>query len=907
MIPTIYLSSTYEDLKDHRRVVFDALRKSGYQVIAMEDYVATDRRPVEACLRDIDENAQIYVGIFAFRYGYVPPAEHVRDCRYTSEHDDWQGLSITELEFRYADKKDILPCLTFVAKEGSNWDLKFVDAYTERNQEFPGHCIDRLRKYLFKEKMASEFSSPHELASLVQASVARHLQEKGNLSFDRTLTQPTNTWNIEKDGSPYPGLMNFKRKYAPVFFGREAEVREVLDRLLTNSPRFLLISGDSGVGKSSFVEAGLLPVLEESGLPGGQACEWVRMVPSGGPHPFDALMRALHTQAERAGLAPYEMGEALCKNLSDLSACIGEIAQKGMDRSTLVLFLDQMEELFTSQAQEYADAFLAALCEAARKGLLWVIATIRSDHLQHCERHPDLLEVLRGQGYYPLGPVDTIAMADMIRKPARCATLEITDRLVRRIAKESGSEAGSLPMLAFVLQRLFELRDGRTISEKVYENLGGVSGALAGHIKTVEEKLRQHNTIGTALEDHLQKLFQDLLVVNSEGLPTRRRALLNGLTKDLRPLVDGLIKARLLTTEGEGADSTVSVSHEQLFDAWLSLARWIAENKDDLRILRQAEIESREWERHDHDMNYLWRVERLKKLQEILRRQDSPTLSDRVGRYAEPQEVLVKLLNISTLSHQERMEIGSYLAELGDPRPGVSLRKDGVPDIVWCKVPGGEITLEDKAGPFRVKPFHISKYPVTYVQYRAFLEAEDGYRDEGWWEGLAERQDAPGEQYRKQDNHPVENVSWYDAVAYCRWLSKQLGYDIRLPTEWEWQQAATGGDKANEYPWGRDWDSDRANTAGSGLSHTTTVGLYPQGASPVGALDMVGNVWEWCLNEYENPLNYAVEGDEYRVLRGGSWDAYFHEASTAYRYSYYKPNFRLPFVGFRVRWVSPIL
>ena len=74
--------------------------------------------------------------------------------------------------------------------------------------------------------------------------------------------------------------------------------------------------------------------------------------------------------------------------------------------------------------------------------------------------------------------------------------------------------------------------------------------------------------------------------------------------------------------------------------------------------------------------------------------------------------------------------------------------------------------------------------------------------NKGWWKGLADREDEPGEQYRKQDNHPAENVSWYDAVAYCRWLSKRLGYEIRLPTEWEWQQAATGGDKANEYPVG---------------------------------------------------------------------------------------------------------
>jgi Domain of unknown function (DUF4062) len=115
---TIYLSSTYEDLKEYRRVVFDALRKSGYQVIAMEDYVATDQRPVDKCLKDV-EKADIYVGLFAFRYGYVPPVHH----------ENPKGLSITELEFRHAEDFKI-PALAFIAKEDAGIPMNFVDAYT---------------------------------------------------------------------------------------------------------------------------------------------------------------------------------------------------------------------------------------------------------------------------------------------------------------------------------------------------------------------------------------------------------------------------------------------------------------------------------------------------------------------------------------------------------------------------------------------------------------------------------------------------------------------------------------------------------------------------------------------------------------------------------------------------------
>lgn len=156
---TIYLSSTYEDLKEYRAAVFEALRKAGYEVLAMEDYVATDRRPVEKCLADVSE-ADIYIGLFAFRYGYVPPPEHGNP----------EGLSITELEFRHAEKLR-KPCLAFVVSEDAPWPPKFIDG-------LKGERINRLREYLLTEKTASFFSSPHQLASLVQAAVTKHLAPK---------------------------------------------------------------------------------------------------------------------------------------------------------------------------------------------------------------------------------------------------------------------------------------------------------------------------------------------------------------------------------------------------------------------------------------------------------------------------------------------------------------------------------------------------------------------------------------------------------------------------------------------------------------------------------------------------------------------------------------------------------
>src|SRR5262245_2831451 len=371
---TIYLSSAYEDLKEYREVVYKGLRQSGYDVVSMEDYVAADQRPVDKCLDDV-KKADIYVGIFAFRYGYVPPEAHGNPNK----------LSITELEYRQAEslKK---PCLTFIVNESKAWPPMFDDA---RKAEDKGERINKLRQYLLTEKMGSSFTEPYELASLVQAAIAKYLNDNKPLPVTMAATDgsPEITWDIEKDGSPYPGLMHFTRKYARVFFGREAEVNEILDRISGPEGRFMIISGGSGTGKSSLVDAGVLSRLEDSGLPGIGSCVCKRVVPSQGNHPFDALMRALQSEAERAGVDSFDSGQSLLSDPGILTKLLKTIIAKGTSADCLILFLDQMEELFTANSRDSAEPFLAALYKAINEATCRVIATIRSDFLHHCHEH----------------------------------------------------------------------------------------------------------------------------------------------------------------------------------------------------------------------------------------------------------------------------------------------------------------------------------------------------------------------------------------------------------------------------------------------------------------------------------------------------------------------------------------
>ena len=118
-------------------------------------------------------------------------------------------------------------------------------------------------------------------------------------------------------------------------------------------------------------------------------------------------------------------------------------------------------------------------------------------------------------------------------------------------------------------------------------------------------------------------------------------------------------------------------------------------------------------------------------------------------------------------------------------------------------------------------------------------------------------------------NRPAELVNWYHAVAYCRWLSNVVGYRVRLPYEWEWQQAACHGNPNNHYPWGKKWDPTKANSS-AGISTLAAVGLYPQGMTENGAMDMAGNAYEWCYNAFE-PGEEGFDTTIKRTTKGGGW------------------------------------
>ena len=231
-----------------------------------------------------------------------------------------------------------------------------------------------------------------------------------------------------------------------------------------------------------------------------------------------------------------------------------------------------------------------------------------------------------------------------------------------------------------------------------------------------------------------------------------------------------------------------------------------------------------------------------------------------------------------------------------------------LPDIDWVEIPAGPFIYGEKKTQQTIElpRFYISRYPVTNRQYQTFIDA-GGYSDERWWLNL-KKEEAEKPEW-KHDNRPREYINWYEAVAFTRWLSAQLGYDITLPTEQQWEKAARGTD-GRKYPWGEGYNAGDANievySAGDdNLQQTTAVGMYPHRGSPYGVMDMLGNIWEWCLNQYDEPMqldSFRTPND--RMLRGGSWDSDdVRTRCSSRKWSY--PFTRLDEIGFRVVCTSP--
>jgi len=618
----------------------------------------------------------------------------------------------------------------------------------------------------------------------------------------------------------------------------------------------------------------------------------------------------------------------LAQRLQSTPESLVETLERTFPQQRVLLFIDQFEEIFTLADKNPdlpADSvarFMAAIRSPSAH--ITTLLTMRADFYGVALPHFAELK----QDAYGLTRPSPFALMEMITRPAELAGLTLDAGLAEQLVTAVGDQSGGLALISYVLEALY-LRaqtrgDGRLSRQDYDDELGGVQGA----INTLADRAYAELPFADSDRQYaLQAVFRDLIALTEEEgqlIPTRRRAPLSAFSPDSNEarLIDAFVAARLLVKEG----ATVEVAHEAILRQWNALANWITTIKGDLAFFRQVERDAKLWVDRGRDTPQPLH-EALVTFYKVL-----PSigyalekLAEPLKSYVEPEQTrLLREIDAIATTHRRRHQIGERLASIGDPRSGVGVDAHGLPQIDWLPVqPGGEITIEGQA--FTVAPFYVAKYLITYAQFQTFLTAPDGFEIDRWWDGMSDnyKKQALSSATAQYDNYPRDSVSWYQSVAFGRWLTHQLrgraltgiatsewiigeNAEIRLPTEWEWQWLAQNGGQARPYPWGSWDDQPRANTTEVGIcNNSTAVGMYPHGAAACGALDVAGNLWEWGLNSSEIITNTSIINNKYKVVRGGSFDYDQYDAAAASR-NYSDPDRSNNYLGLRLVVSSPM-
>ncbi|MBZ0280505.1 MAG: protein kinase [Anaerolineae bacterium] len=425
-------------------------------------------------------------------------------------------------------------------------------------------------------------------------------------------TAPTSQVDIEHVVNPYKGLRAFEEADAADFFGREALVETILERLKTDS-RFLAVVGPSGSGKSSVVMAGLVPAIRQGKLPGSERWFVVNIVP--GDQPLQKLSAALLSVSVNP--PPHLQDQLRADSRGLLWAVDNLLANTEGD---LLLVIDQFEEIFTLVSDENDRThFLELLRHAAEseQSRLHVILTLRADFYDR----PLLYEGFGGlvqkhtQVVLPLS-ADEIERA--ISGPAHRVGLQVDGDLIAAVVADVQEEPGALPLLQYALTEVFERREGVRLSLAAYQHSGGVLGALA---KRADEAFSQ---LSVDQQHIARQMFLRLVTLGEGAEDTRRRARRSELlsitsdTSRLQSVLDTFGRYRLLTFDIESGtrEPMVEVAHEALIRTWSRLRGWLDESRNDVRLQRLLAGAAAEWEQSKRENSFLLTGARLAQYQD---------------------------------------------------------------------------------------------------------------------------------------------------------------------------------------------------------------------------------------------------------------------------------------------------
>ncbi len=423
-------------------------------------------------------------------------------------------------------------------------------------------------------------------------------QSATDLLVDLQLFLQPSSERISEDVCPYRGLAAFGENDAKYFFGRSAEIRTALAQLETWP--LLAVIGPSGVGKSSFVHAGLVPAVR--GTEGGN---WKIRVLRPGRVPLHSLASVLDDSLETG-----QVIEGLSDQLREAPGLFGDMLRKsaGRRRHRVLIVVDQLEELFTlSDDDATRKTFLAALLAAADdpSAPVRVVLSMRADFLDRLAGHKHFLSEL-SRGLFFLSAPDTENLRETLVRPAELAGYAFEESSIVEDMLQTATSRGALPLVQFAATRLWDSRDKvrKRLTASAYAAMGGVGGAFARHA----------DEVAAAVPLQSQPLLRAIMtrLVTPEG--TRAvvdQKELSGLSQEageVERILDQLVRARLIhlhTDPTQGA--TVEIVHEVLITEWPTLRRWLEEGQAARAFMHELRLAVRQWVARGKPGDLVWR------------------------------------------------------------------------------------------------------------------------------------------------------------------------------------------------------------------------------------------------------------------------------------------------------------
>lgn len=423
-------------------------------------------------------------------------------------------------------------------------------------------------------------------------------------------------------GSPFPGLQAYDARYAKVFFGRGSQIDTLLDRIAQQvqyGRAFCLVLGPSGSGKSSLINAGVMPNLMQNSGYNGVKVESYSSLDLADLTPGQLLMQLASAlldwevadQPVFDGCSAEQLADKLQHQMDwVLQSCKKALQHQQETKSRFAIFIDRLEVLLSSPlfSEEERLLFIDRMEQLATSGLVLVLSACRNEFYPLLVTYPSLMAGKARGAHFDLAPPGRADLLQMIRLPAIAANLSwdldpnTAVPLDELLCSEAASNPDALPMLQYTLQELYLQRsDSNQLLFSVYKNLGGIEGAIG---KNAEQAIAQLSTVE---KDSLPRVLSLLVTLREdEQSITSRTALWQQLQNDAeRTLVQAMVEHRLFVSHLQNAVPCFSIAHEALLRRWPRATAWIAEHHQSLSVKSRLQHLTKRWLAEDKHSAYL--------------------------------------------------------------------------------------------------------------------------------------------------------------------------------------------------------------------------------------------------------------------------------------------------------------